>query len=100
MQENTYVDLGKILQERTEGHTLLPLSQQGDEKEVTFILFRRQIDLLRQVQDEMLDPKSMMDAILAIKEGVAAEYDRYRRADKNPAFRRELVNEVSQMTEE
>ena len=48
----------------------------------------------------MLDPKAMMDVILSIKEGVAIEYDRYKRADKNPNFRKELVYEVGQLSED
>lgn len=42
----------------------------------------------------------MMDIILGIKDGVAAEYTRYKRADKNPTFRKELIDEVSQLSEE
>ena len=42
----------------------------------------------------------MMDTILGIKDGVAAEYNRYKRADKNPTFRKELIDEVSQLSED
>ena len=49
---------------------------------------------------ETYDPKAMMDTILSIKEGVVVEFDRYRRANKNPAFRKELLNEVCQLTDE
>ena len=58
------------------------------------MLFRKQINMLRELNSEILDPKSMMDTILNLKEGVVVEFTRYRRADKNPAFRQELLNEI------
>ena len=100
----TYVDLRNVLRVSTGKHSLFskagpPLSQsnQGPEEhqEVTFLLFRTQINQLRELQSETLDPKAMMDIILGVKDGIAAEYNRYKRADKNPTFRKELIDEVS-----
>ena len=56
--------------------------------------------MLRELHLETLDPKSMMDTILNLKEGVVTEFCRYRRADKSPAFRKELLYEICQLSEE
>ena len=53
--------------------------------------------MLRELHSETLDPKSMMDTILNLKKGVVVEFGRYRRADKNPAFKRELLKDLCQL---
>ena len=55
--------------------------------EVVFSLFGNEVELMRQVQYEKLDPKKIMQALIGVKEGIVREFLRYRKAQKIPIFK-------------
>jgi len=67
-------------------------------EEVTFLLFRKETALIKDVGTKVTDPKQMMDTLLKVKDGIVTQFTSYKRADKNADFHQKLLTEVGKLT--
>ena len=66
----------------------------NDAEEVTFDLFPEQVRLMTRIQQEVADPKQIMDVLQQIKEGLIQEMQRYRYLEKHQQFNERIKAEI------